>query len=280
MRWHWAWLGAGAVAILALLAACGGGASEKESEATAPPGADVTASGVPVGLVPSCGDIESISSFRYAIRLKLDIPGLPTPPGDADRGPPQATEEPFGALAAVLLGLFSDLQIDGAYVAPDRSRAILHISGQEVEVRSIGDRSWVRFGDVWQEETASTEVAFLSPQAICHELVPDLGGSLADVPWSPETINGIVARYYHLDKANLPQLTGLLGVGEGDGLPEEFRVDVWLAEEGGWPVRLQMEARGRDETGMPVGLELFLELRDIGNPDIKIEPPEVIGGQA
>lgn len=276
-----AWLVAGAIALLALLAACGGGTDTAMRVGVTPiPQPEGTVTAIPsTGFALSCDAVQNIASFRYTIRLKLEIPGLPAPPGAADQGLLGPTEEPLGALASIVLGLFRDLKVEGAFVAPDRSRAILEVGGEEVEVRTIGDRSWVRFGDVWQEETAPTEVVFLSPQTMCEEMVPELRALLANAPWSPQTINGVPARHYHLDEADVPGLAGLLGAAEDAELPEEFRVDFWLAERGGWPVRLQMEASGRDEQGPPVNLELFLELRDLNSPDIEIEPPQVIGGQ-
>ncbi len=282
MRGRSVWLGMLPIAILILLAACGGGPTiETKVGATPTSPPEATATTTPsTGLVFSCRDIRSMASFRYTIRLRLDIPGLPTPPAALDGGLLEPTEGPFGAFAAILLGLFQDLQVEGAFVAPDRSRAVLRVGGEEVEVRTIGHQSWVRFGDVWQEEAAPTEVAFLSPQTLCDEIVPDLGDALANLSWSEETVNGIATRHYHLDEADLPQLRGLLEAEEDSELLGQFQVDVWLAQEGGWPVRLQIEASGRDEQGQPVGLALFLELHDINSPDIEIEPPEATGGQA
>jgi hypothetical protein len=270
----------GAVAFLTLLSACGGGTNTGTRVAVTPtPHPEATAT-PPTDLARSCDSIQDVASFRYTIRLKLDLPGLPTPPGAVDGGLVEPTADPFDALAGILLGLFSDLQVEGAFVAPDRTRAVLHVGGQEVEVRTIDGRSWVRLGDVWQEETAPTEIAFLSPQTLCGEIVPDLGEALAGAPWSPETLDGVATRHYHLDEADSPQLGGLLGTENDTDLPAESQVNIWLAQEGGWPVRFQIEASGRDDQGRPVDVELFFGLRDINSPDIEVAPPEVTGGQA
>lgn len=254
------------LAALSFLAACGGTGAQLQATPTPTPTPQPT-------VAVYCGAIQDITSYRYVLRLNLNLPELP--PAQAS---PQ--DDVFGAFGAMLFGLLSDIQIEGAYVAPDRSQAILRLQDQEVEVRTIGGQSWVRLGDVWQEETTPAGEVLLSPQTVCDEIVPDLGKALQPLPWTAATLNGVATRQYHLEETDLPRLAGVLGAEEEDTLPEQFVVDIWLAEEGQWPVKLHLLASGSEGEGQMASLELFLEFRDINSPDIEIEPPEVVGGQA
>lgn len=252
---------------LLVLAACSGGGAPPQPTATATPSPTSTPQ-----LRISCAAIQSVSSYRYTIRLQLDIPGFQATNGD---------EEPLGQFAEPLLGLLSDFHVEGAFVAPDRSQMLLSFQDQELEVRNIGDRGWLRLGDVWQEEaTPPADGGLLSPKTICDELLPDFGQTLEDTSFRKETVNGINTRHYHLDAADLQRLAALLDPGEDGELPKQFTVDIWLAEDGGWPVKLQLTASNTDEAGQPVSLDLFMEFRDINDPSIEIEPPQIEGGQA
>jgi len=49
---------------------------------------------------------------------------------------------------------------------------------------------------------------------------------------------------------------------------------VWLAE-GDWPLKLEVRARATDAQGQAGSVELTMELRDINDGGIAIEPPLV-----
>jgi len=233
MHWRLGIMATGVLAAL-LLAACGEGGSGQPTPAAEP------------RVTPSCGAIRNVSSYRYTISIQLDIPGAPAASREIDLT--RGKDSPLGAFAGVLLGLLHDFQIEGAFVAPDRSQATLTAGSEEIEVRTIGDQSWVRFGDIWQKETSASPEVLLSPDTVCKDIVPDLGRSLSGLDYQSQAINGIATRHYHLDEAKAGQLKALLASAEAGGdLPEQFILDVWLAEEGGWPLRLQLSARGEDE---------------------------------
>ena len=242
------WLAA-ATLLAAVLAACGGDGN----------GGAVTA---------SCDAITDIQSYRYSISLKLESPAFePTA---------KATGEPLSAFADALTALFTDMRLDGAVVSPDRSQVVLRFQDEELELRSIEDKSWVRIGATWHEQDLEGEQSgLLTPEAVCQDTVSDLVSNLRGVGAQQETINGIETDHYRLDEADLKNLPGLLGTGGTTNLPQRFRVDLWLARDGRWPVRLQVAAADKDDSGEPTGLELFMEFRDINNPDIAIDPPVV-----
>ena len=243
LRWALAAIPALAVAVLALVVACGGGSSGD--------------SGV---VVVSCDGIDDLGSYRYRISVKLALP---------------ATGEPgLGEFAGTLAALLSDFSIEGAYVAPDRRQATLAFQGDEVELRQIGDEKWERLGDAWGSlAEEAPEIEELTPGVVCEELVTALAPSLDPLGPVEETVNGLAARRY-TGEADLARLGELLGVSAGTALPDEFAVSVWLAE-GDWPLKLEVRSRATDAQGQAGSVELTMELRDINDGGVAIEPPLV-----
>ena len=256
------WTGALVLSVV-ILAACGGGGDTGKAGGAQGAGQEDT----------FCGAIEKIKSYRYTISLKLQSPSF-------QRSAESTPSEPLNAFAESLAALFANMKLEGAYVAPDRSQTILRLPDGEVELRVIGNESWVRMGASWQElGPASQGDTMLTPESLCQEIVKDLAPSLHGLGSQPETINGVETEHYRLDEADLKRLPELLGPRPDSALPERFRVDLWLAREGRWPVRLQIAASETDEKGQPMGLDLFMEFRDINDTTIKIEPPAVSTGR-
>ena len=222
----------------------------------------------------SCDAIQNIDSYRYFISLKLDAPVAEEPVASA-------TANPLSDIASVLGDLFRDMQLDGAYVAPDRSQVQLRTgAAEELEVRTIGDQSWIRVGATWQEQPAPPgEDVLLTPASVCRDIVADLAPSLASGSGEEIVLEGIATEHYRLDRADLIGLPHLLGRSGQEGLPTEFAVDVWLEKEQSWPVRLEVAAANTDEDGQPVSLELFMTFSDIDSDEIEIEPPPVSPSQ-
>lgn len=251
-----------ALAVVALAACTGGGASNSDSSQSS---ASVDA---------SCDALDKIESYRYSVSLQLDVPA-PT-----STAVPEATPDPLGNVATALSELFRDLDLDGAFVAPDRSEILIRPGEDEVEIRTIGEKSWIRAGEEpWQEQEPPDEDVLFTPATICADIVKDLAPSLAASSGTEETVNGIDTVHYELDEADIKSLPELLGRSGEEGLPSVFNVDVWLERDEGWPVRLQIEAAETDAQGEAISQELFLEFRDINDPNIEIEPPPVSPAQ-
>ena len=221
----------------------------------------------------SCDSISEIQSYRYTINLKLDSPAFQ--PG-ASTATPAA---PLSAFADALEALFSDLKLEGAFLAPDKTQAVLRFKDEELELREVGARSWIRVGSNWEEQDpAADEDTILTPDVVCRDIVHEIAPSLANSESERETINGIETDHYRLDKADIKRLPELLGAGPETELPDRFQVDVWLAREGRFPVRLDIGAEDTDEQGNPIGLSLYMEFRDLNDPGISIEPPVLSSG--
>lgn len=246
-----AWLAAALLALV--LAACGsagrgGGSSLLNGGVTS----------------PSCSAISQIKSYRYQVRLKLQTPTF-EPSAETSPAPP------LSAFAQAIVNVFADMQLDGAYVAPDRSQVIMTVGDQKLELRSVGSRTWVNANDVWQEQETPADLGLLTPTVICEDIVAELAPSLKDVAPQEEEANGIRTDHYRLEKADIKGLPDLLGV--AGQLPQQFGVDVWLVRDGDWPARLRIAAADVDEGGRPMAIDLFMEFRDVNDPGISVEPP-------
>jgi hypothetical protein len=238
-----------AALVAALLSGCGGGGGGGEAQAAA-----------------SCDSIQQIQSYRYTINLKLQSPAFQTP---ASATPPPS---PVAAFADPLQALFSDLKLEGAFRAPDRTQAVLRFRGELLELREVGGRSWIAVGNTWREQQPG-EATALTPSVVCKDIVDEITPSLADADSNREAVNNVDSEHYQLNETDLKRLPELLGTDPQAKLPEKYQVDVWLAREGRFPVRLQIGAEDKDEQGNPISLSLFMEFRDLNDPGITVEPP-------
>ena len=279
---------------VALLAACGGGDEETEEEggaAARPAAADVSATGTPQvsataspdeetpSASPSGGGAQAvgcefpsdIKSFRFEMTMKANLPATP------EAGTPES-EEPLGGFLGALSGLMGDMKMEGAVITPDRSSMEMTVGGHEFgSFVQIGSQSWMKVAGLtdWTEQPASEESDFLfSPMDFCETAEDDLSTALSGLEGEKETVNGIETVYYHIDKADLTLLEEFLGETEDLGdLPEEFNMDIWLAEDGDWPVRMSFTASGENDEGQPLSFEISVEFKDFNDSSIKIEPP-------
>jgi hypothetical protein len=290
---------------LALLAACGGEDEESDEEqgaatptAAAPAAVNASATGTPRGGAtgtpragttatpeegtpsPSptgdsarevgCEFPSDIESFRYTMTMKANLPSTP-------EGETPESEEPLGDFLGTLSGLMGDMKMEGAVIVPDRSSMEMTVGGHEFgSFIQIGSQSWMKVAGLtdWTEQPSSEDSEFLfSPLDFCETTEEDLSSALSGLEGEEETVNGIEAVHYHLDKADLTLLKEFLGGTEDLGLPDEFNMDVWLAEDGDWPVRMSFEAGGEDDEGEALTFEILVEFKDFNDSSIKIEPP-------
>jgi hypothetical protein len=253
----------GAAALL--LAACKGGSGG---------GGDGNGGSGASSVEASCSAIEDIETYRYFISLQFDVPEVQPEEGEA-------TPNPLTSFASALTELLRDMQLEGAFAAPDRSQIVIRSGGEEVQVRTIGDKSWIKPPNAgWQEQEPPEDETLFTPAEVCADLVEDLAQSLADGSGEEEVVNGVETVHYRLDEADLEGLPRLLGRSGEEGLPSQFGVDVWLEREQGWPVRLEVVAADTDAQGEEISQELFMEFSDINDPTIEIEPPPVSPAQA
>jgi len=278
---------------VALLAACGGGEDEEDNGAaeatTEAPAAAATvgatgtprlgATGTPRQGSPTasptggaqtvgCDFPSDIESFRFEMTMKANLPSTPeaTPGG-----------EDLGGFLEALSGLMGDMKMEGAIIRPDSSSMVMTVGDHEFgSFIQIGSQSWMKVAGLtdWTEQPADESGFIFSPMDLCESTEQDLSTALTQLEGDKETVNGIKTIHYHIDKADLTLLQDLLGDTEDLGqLPDEFNMDVWLAEDGDWPVRMTFKASGEDDNGDSLSFDISVEFKDFNDSSIKIEPP-------
>ena len=271
---------------VACLAACGGGGEDKEKEENAPAAAGTptaaaagtarptaTAEGTVAaertpseeGLTP--GSLSGLDSYRYT--MKMELQGLES-----------ILTESVGSLTGAEPGAAPEtvlMEVTGAFVAPDKAEANISIGGLDEEIvmsmTVIGDQQWMKLGDL-----------AMGPSEFEGDLT-DM--SLAEAMWGgfsesggvtcasekKETVNGVPSLHCGIDEASFEQLSSLFGGAEGMGGDiDDLSLDMWLAEDGDWPVRLRAHVAGTDESGQEFDAKLEMDITDI-NEEIDIEPP-------
>ena len=252
MKFRWRYLVAALFLGLGvwLAAACGGGDEEEEEET--PAATSVAEEGVEEGeLTAPAAAFAELASYRYKMRLNI-----------------AGAEAEGGAFA---------FDVEGAFVAPDRTQ--VKVKGKlgtldlQEETITIGGRTWVRGDGGWEEGEATFGSGDFSPASFLEDFDAD---ELRVLKPTKETVNGVRSLRYKIGRADIEELAklGALFGGEGgvEDLPKTFDIDLWLAEEGRWPVRLVMSATGEAEGG-EFNFEFSMDVTDVNDESIEIEPP-------
>ena len=246
---------------LALATACDGQEEPQPGESPTPEG----------GASRSCEAIQDLKSYRYTVHLLIESP-------EPSENPTTPVPTPSTTITRYFTGPYVfDYSIDASYVAPDRFDAIttqkIHETGeeQEIPIVIIGDRHWYKMADQWLEDPR-VPLAYRPPD-ICSAIFPDLNLSQAEP--EGESVNGVKALHYSLADVFSEQGMGqIFGVGsEMDILMKKLNVELWLAEDDGWPARMEIRSSGVFADGREMRVQLTVDLRDVNNAEIKVEPP-------
>jgi hypothetical protein len=264
------------------LAACGGDGEEEGAPAAAvtpaaaeegTPAAAVTPAaaeeGTPAvtpseeGLTP--GSLSSLNSYRYS--MKIEMEGLESLLAEQMAALPG--QDPT-AMAESL-----KMEISGAFVAPDKAESHIQIGGvdEELALTVIGDQQWMSLGDLAIGPVqAMGDVSELDMALIVWEGFSEGAGGLTCASEKKEKVNDVATNYCGIDQATFEQLASLFGGTAEMGDIDEMSLDMWLAEDGGWPVRLRVHVAGTDETGQEFDAKVEMDITDV-NEEIEIEPP-------
>lgn len=245
------------LAFSAAFVACGDDDDDDKGEkatatATASPRATERAGGQQGG---RAGNIADLKSFEY----QMTITGLADLVG-ALGAAPGAGAPPSG-----------EFKVKGAYKAPDRASFTMTIAGQELSSVVIGKDQWVKIGGTWLGPTPADGDAKDSVLAIAFwdKGFQTEGADIRCPDAKSEKVNGVDAQRCTLDTKDIRKLAEALGEDADFGELKDFKLDVWLAKDGGYPVRFEFTAVD-SKTNKPIGLKF--ELTNI-NGDVKIEAP-------
>jgi len=232
-----------------LLSACGGGAEQTAKEAAETPTSDGRA--IPIS------SLAKLKSFRYSLTMHIALPEMENEllPGLAD--------------------FLSDVEIRGASVAPDKSemQMVLGKAGKTIGAVVIGDKTWFSSGEEWTETPdGALDVSLLSPDTVSSSVIDQ--EAFAGTEPAKEAISGVDTLHYTATQSGLGSLRELLGLVELENdAPVETKMDLWLTEDGGYPVRMVIDAKGTDTEGREVSIQLEMNVTDLDDPGIEIEPP-------
>jgi len=265
------------ILLIVSLAACGGDGDEEGAPAAAetpttaaeegsPVEAETpAAAATPAGAALAPGSLTGLNSYRYTMKMELEgLESLLTEQMAAIPG-----QDPT-AMAEAL-----ELEIEGAFVAPDQAESRMRISGvdDELALTVIGNQQWVELGDMAIGPMEATgDVSELDFALMMWEEFSEGAGGLTCASEKKETVNDVPTNYCGIDKATYQQLSALFGGTEEMGDIDEMSLEMWLAEDGDWPVRLRVNVAGTDESGQEFKAKLEMDVTD-ANEDIEINPP-------
>lgn len=210
---------------------------------------------LPPALV-SVGALNDLKSFRYSIRISLNIP--------------QMEDELLQGFASLL----SDVEIQGASIPPDKSEMWLTFksSGHAIGTMIIGGNTWFNSGDEWTETpNPSLDASLLTPEKISGAMAQEQ--TFAGVTPARDQLDGVSTLHYTAVEKGMRLLSLLLNT-DDEGAEGETRVDLWLTEEGHYPVKIAFDAHAKDEQGRDVLVALEMRVTNLNDPTIEIEPPQ------
>ena len=226
----------GGLFVLALFASCNGNDYGSDPTATAPESTETPAG---VGALP-------LDRFHYAATLTLH-----------EQQPVDANEV--------------TISTEGDYQSPDRNFFTHTIrTKKDTFARSavvVGDTAWLRLADGhWQEmgrddeEIASLISAAFSPLRPSFLGGPDFEDareSARRLTPASESVNGVPANHYQVGAAGREFIQTFLSDEQLVRQVQDLTWDLWLADDGAWPVRLV--ATGGVTTGHPALDQLDLQ---------------------
>lgn len=246
--------------LTALAVACGGGGEpEGEGSPTPPP------TGEDAALAP-CGALQALKAYRYSVSLEVESP-------EPEESPAEARPTSTSTLIREITGDWGfEYNIEASFVAPDRLEVFISGIGSPFSMIFIGDQTWIDFSGRWRPSTQPQHVPY-RPLDICEAVLTEL--DLSHAQPQEDKVNDVKSVHYSFSQIPSGQAwTRIYGAGSDlDILFEKLDVDLWLAEEGNWPVRVDIRSSGLYGDGRELRAHLLLDIRDANSGDIRVEPP-------
>ncbi|HEX5141277.1 MAG TPA: hypothetical protein VFX19_10055 [Dehalococcoidia bacterium] len=252
-----------AAALVFLAVACGGDKKDNDSANADTPGGGGAATSQALDLSSAAESLLDVKSFRFNLSLKLNV--------DDPTGGSGSDDNAFGAAMLALLG---NINVNGAYVSPDRYEVQTKLFGQDVHAIQIGDQAWVNDGSGWTETESADDLGMFglsgSPTDLLNEFLPE--EVLSGAKTKQEKVNGVDTTRYSFDKKSLSDLAEKLGedTGQFDEV-DDLNLDVWVTKDN-LPVKIALKGSGESE-GTKMSVEVNFNITDLNDSGIKIEKP-------
>ena len=211
----------------------------------------------------SCEALTIFDAFRYHSIVTIEM---------ADRGPdldPQG--DPYGSN-----GYRITWDVDGAFHRPDDVDVLISFpesDNPELRIVEADGRVWQQFSGTWTEQRGGRPAVY-EPLPLCQGLAPDL--DLDSLAGRPESVGDIPATKYTFEELPSQFASRSLYFGPQSDfgrLIQTYDADVWVADEGSYIVKMDLQGTGSFENGRQLHLRVFTELQDINDGDIKIVAP-------
>ncbi len=244
-------------------AASTGAASTSRTAGTAAARPATTAAGTANRL--ACFD--GVSAYRFSGHFALALA-----PG---------TGSQIGALS----NLLTDVAFDGAFQSPDSTTLNVKFPGnagtQDLETARVAGKFYQRTGQgAWQQSTGAGPIigaiSRVDPRTLCNESLAQVDTS--GVKPTAEPLNGIQTLHYIFGPTDLARSPGFFGGDRGgtpeagatpDAAPQDTHLEVWIATQGGYPVRMVLGSGfGGEGT-----LKVVVDISDVNGNDIAIKAP-------
>jgi hypothetical protein len=140
------------------------------------------------------------------------------------------------------------------------------------EIVAIGDKAWLRTGTdgEWMARDKGgaslvDSMRTFEPGTLYQGFGSELAGSLERV--GTEEHNGVQTVHYRAGAAALAEIKA------SGGLDGDWSVDIWVSEEDGYLIGMEMTGTGAAADGKPGELALSIQLSHLDDPANVIEPP-------
>ena len=222
----------------------------------------------PAALAAPCQTLADARSFRWVSRRTYESPATTETPTAELPLPSSTRTRTFGADP-----YFHEYVVDASFVAPDRHHFNITDTGNRpFGVIVIGSQVWWEIDGVWQTRNEPLSVAY-QPVGVCEAILSEL--DLGQAEPQREEIDGLQTIHYSFPKN--PSPSGMAKVfGENSDaalLIPAPDVDLWLSDDGQELVRLELGGKGLYSDSRPLIVDLVLDVRDINDESITIEPP-------
>jgi hypothetical protein len=246
------------VVIAALLTACGGDGDNGGGDRDTTPSASGTAAASPGGGsgLPSTGSLLDLDSYRYEIRFQGSgsiVSGLGIPDDISGQGG-------SGNL---------DITMKGAWIKPDKAQLEMDLGGFVLRQTVIGNQQWTTLAGQTvgpeRAEPGAAEELVLAASFIEEGNIPE---NLDELDCdNRESVNGVQAIRCDADKEDFERMSGGFNEFLGSEVEDidDFNMKVWVAEQGGYVVKMDLAMKGTDSGNTDFSLSMALNVTDINS---------------